>query len=274
MSLIHSEKEIREFACRLYLAHPNQCREHGLFIIMPWARKKYWDGYTGSNRGATRHLDRKFVSMRSDRITGVDSFATCYYRSILLCDAPEGAYTIVPDDKNKNEEEIIIPKRTMAIYGSIQPHDGMAAMKQLVHDYIDYQYSHSPDVKFVPLSRLQRSIHISPCRNRTKIMDLDVDSKEPRHLNMLVEFLKRMDLVSEILFVIETRGGFHVLIQKCNMGKNFPALENFFKRNDIKDWCSIASKDNVVPIPGTVQGGFNVTMWDLEKFLIKYSHTS
>ena len=73
-----------------------------------------------------------------------------------------------------------------------------------------------------------------------------------------------------IELIVETRGGFHVLIRAKGVGKVYPKVMEFCKNTkDPKDgeqWCSISATDNIVPLPGTVQGGFKVRMLSREAF--------
>jgi hypothetical protein len=266
-SLVWSEEEIKGYARAIYALHwTDTCLDRGIFFIMPWARKKYWPEFEGSCNEATRHLAREFVPMRSRSVADVETFADLFYRCVLRCDVPPGAHVA----HRANGTNVPIPRSAMAIYASIMPHDEVQGMYKASQDFMHFLYDHAPHERFRTHARITSAIHKSPCVGRTKLMDLDVDTKDPLLLAQLVACFGDLGVWDAVRLVIETRGGFHVLLASKEVGKAYPAIAAFCKAAD-KDargdpWCSMSSKDNVVPLPGTVQGGFRVRLVTVDEF--------
>lgn len=255
-SLIWSHEHILGYARKIYRMHlqPN-CLDTGIFFVMPWVRKKYWEDFPGSHSQATRHLSRMFVAMKSKSVVDEESFAHTFARYVMRCDVPEGSYVAECDGNSYD-----IPKSAMAVYASIVPHDEMQGMYKASQDFLQFLYDHAPHDRFMAIPHLHASMHKSPCKGRMKVLDLDVDTKDTEKLAVLIDFLKSKGLGDAAEIIMETRGGFHVILPAKKVGKNYNDLFQFCKDNE--DWCTKSASDNVVPLPGTIQGGFNVRLME------------
>jgi hypothetical protein len=92
------------------------------------------------------------------------------------------------------------------------------------------------------LSEIQRT------KSRTCYIDFDIDNKMP--LKELRETIQCY-INQEAINIIETRGGYHVLINPVLVRDEF---KNTFYQNLSK--LSDQSGDQMIPVPGTYQGGF------------------
>ena len=101
---------------------------------------------------------------------------------------------------------------------------------------------------FKMMSVYKSCLHKSPV---DKFLKLDVDTKEEEKIVSLRGFLKESFI--PIHMVIESRGGYHVVIRKSVIGVKHKNLYDFCTFN--KSWISI-EKSPLVVIPGTYQGGF------------------
>ena len=299
-TLIASKKEIQEFAAFLNDIHrgvlTNESeREHAAFLVLPMVRKKYWPNYPGNELDCTRILGRELVRLQtkympkpdSDPTRNSQALAENFARQIVRLDAPEGAYST----QFKNGDRVDIPKIAMAIYVSLQPHDLIRGMHMAKNEFDSFlldhfeQCSNSAHEKrvFQPNNVFLSSVHKNPCKNRIKLTDLDVDTKDETKLRMLVYFLTENARIAEhILFIVSTRGGYHIVFPSRKIGIKMSDLKKFCESTGKKNaserdggqWCSVAAKNNIIPLPGTYQGGYHVQCVDPKSFLTRYDHLS
>ena len=303
-TLIASKKEIKEFAAFINDVHKSVLtsdseREHAAFLILPMVRKKYWPNYPGNELDCTRILGRELVRLQtkymprpddSDPTRNSRALADNFARQIVRLDAPEGAYSTQFRDGTR----VDIPKMAMAVYVSLQPHDlirGMSMLKNEFDSFLleSFEHNNSSDdpnpnyVKrvFQPSNMFMSCVHKSPCRNRVKLTDLDVDTKDEDDLRALVYFLSENARIAEhILFIVSTRGGYHLVIPSRKIGNKMGDLKKFCESTGKKNaserdggqWCTLVTKNNVIPLPGTYQGGYHVQLVDPKSFLTRYDH--
>lgn len=122
-------------------------------------------------------------------------------------------------------------------------------------------------------SVLRGNIHKS---TSSKIFtDFDVDTKDIDKLALIRSAIR--PIVDCLVAIIETRGGYHIIARNKDIGRHRKDLYEFSKtcvfddvnrvgNKVIQSWFSIIS-DSQVPIPGTVQGGFNVQFVDIDVFM-------
>ena len=127
-------------------------------------------------------------------------------------------------------------------------------------------------------SLLLSNIDKSNCNGKTFI-DLDVDTKEKSWLDILFKTLFP-HIQHSIIKIIETHGGYHVICKKTLLNWiQIDHINKFMKSYDLKfesvdragkkcmkTWMSVAS-DALIPLPGCLQGGFPVRMWNVEDWL-------
>lgn len=88
---------------------------------------------------------------------------------------------------------------------------------------------------------------------------LDVDSKEENNIDKLKTLFKDNNIVPHL--VVETKGGYHVVLNVKNLTKDSQRnLYNFSQENNT--WMSIEKPGCLIAIPGTLQAGFKVRMVD------------
>lgn len=90
--------------------------------------------------------------------------------------------------------------------------------------------------------------------------DFDLDLKDDQDKKsfkevLLTEFKEKFP--QSTTHLLTTRGGFHLIVKKENMGKDFnpEVIQNYLHKYD--DFCSEIKicKSNFIPCPGTLQGG-------------------
>lgn len=109
-------------------------------------------------------------------------------------------------------------------------------------------------------------------------MDIDLDTKDEIRLNAAKDVLRSAGVVSLILAVIETVGGYHIIYYnakksiKHKLLHDFQQSTSFTKPNILGEptparWFTITRKPHGVPMPGTLQNGFPVKLVDTAAFV-------
>lgn len=138
-----------------------------------------------------------------------------------------------------------IPEEALALYISVNPRSHVVAARDTLKMLADYLtkpydgYRLDQDV----ISNIQRAI------GNKVFMDLDFDGVDLdatmtevyRHIN------------SEAVAVLKTRGGFHLLVR-------LSVIHDQYKKSWYKELTKLPGVDvrgdNLIPVPGTTQGGF------------------
>jgi len=91
---------------------------------------------------------------------------------------------------------------------------------------------------------------VQKSKSRTCFVDFDIDDKTAN-----LQLLKEVGLPGDCFTVVETRGGYHILVNvKRFQGKDYPYWYNNMKELFVVDQV----QDQLLPVPGTIQGGFEV----------------
>lgn len=106
------------------------------------------------------------------------------------------------------------------------------------------------------MSQMKTSLHNSPCR-KSRMQKLDIDTKNPELLAQLQSAM----VGAKIIIVVETRGGFHIVVERGG-----PAMQTLWKfasaaNANVKkedQWITLEKGSPMIAIPGTNQGGFTV----------------
>ena len=132
-------------------------------------------------------------------------------------------------------------------------------------------------------NRLKKSFQ-NPLNQIDRWTDIDMDIEKKISGNDIVECLRNMESgvdVSTAVVIIETRGGYHVLVNKKTVSAINSEISKMVPRNEMKDHVitiprlvgtlkALCAEKNVeakeitenqnrmVPVPGTNQGGFKV----------------
>lgn len=106
------------------------------------------------------------------------------------------------------------------------------------------------------MSKMQTLLHQHPCRS-FRWLKLDVDTKDPTLVQQLQESMKG----ATIVFAVESRGGYHVVLEKGPWCKSLYKFARDVNEGVPKEDAWITIENNSGPmlaIPGTRQGGFVV----------------
>lgn len=227
-SLLVNENETKRF---LEKVAPKLEKDEVLLLSLA-VRGKYCPGVESSgaflNSMVLRNNDINDIMLKIRRMSYVDK---CYisYRT--------GNY---------------INPECMVIYIDLQPRAVKSAMNLLFKEYMDVVSEENVNYellkKFTSWSKMRHVL----AKNRSKklLLDIDIDIKDEDLLNNI------LDIVDDnVECVIESRGGYHVII--INDKRIAKELYEKYSKNE---YIEFSSKQVQVPIPGTLQGGFEVKL--------------
>jgi hypothetical protein len=234
---IVDEVEVRKF----YKHHLSKYADSKYlsFIIIPIARRKYWDKLSVSQFT----VNTKLQSTREDE----DNFV----QEIRKYEVKEGLY---------NDNGVPIPRDAFGFYITANPMNelkGYFLFQKEINGYIEQMVSRNEVPHFKMMSVYKSCLHKCPENDYVK---LDVDTKDYEHIDELKQLFKKHGIVPHL--VIESRGGYHVVLEKKKLGKEHKTLYDFCTANET--WVTV-EKNPLLVIPGTAQGGFVPRI--IEKFI-------
>ena len=191
-----------------------------IFYCSLFARKKYCQELIKSNH-----------SNQLKRFTSDKRYLIKKLRSLEL---PFGNYTTKGDN--------IAPQEALAAYILPNPRNVHQASFRSIEKLSKMLSIHNNN--FNPITQVMSCIQKT--KSRSVVVDFDFDDKDK---NIIKECT--MIVNEEALTVVETRGGYHVLVKPKLVTQN---EKNWYKL--IKDLGADESGDIMLPIPGCVQGDF------------------
>lgn len=201
------------------------------------ARGKYVKGTGIGTMNSDKHQCVRFVSNK-ERL-GL---------KIAQTQSPVGSYGI---------KDVIVPQEALASYITINPRSHKKAAKLLLKRLADVVADNepSPNVYQESLTALHKSVS----RKIFTDIDFDVDEDEKPHIFSEIKNIINSDAVNVLL----TRGGFHVLVKLDAIEPQY--VKSWYKNINSFPGVDIVG-DNMIPVPGTYQGGHTPMMFPLFKF--------
>ena len=141
----------------------------------------------------------------------------------------------------------IVPQESLVIYIHPNPRSQLKAARDLLRKLTDIICDNSKgfNVYQEALSALQKS------KSKGYFIDFDIDvNKTIFDPNIIYESINK-----DSVTLIETRGGYHCLIEAAKIEDKY--RKTFYQ--SLKQYSDVEG-DCFIPIPGTIQGGFNVTI--------------
>ena len=215
----------------------NECYYFCLF-----ARSKYAKNEDGSNKFPHIKTDKNQLK----RFTASDK--AHILEKIKQLEVKVGAY------KTKDGEDI--PQESLALYMNPGPRNQKKAMFSLMKRLIDIQEgcAENFNIHAEAMSAIQKS------RGKRTFVDFDIDSHDAEaEVNEKMDFNK---INPEAVHFLKTRGGMHILVDTSKIKSEFSKVwYQFF----ISTFYIDIKGDNMIPVPGTYQGGFTPIFINLPK---------
>jgi len=243
--MIYDKEHLQKFVSIL----PELTKNEVYFISLS-ARNKY---LTEEERlfyhlGRTEMFGRKLVRNKEDYIKKI-----------------ERLFDSLPSYKTKNGKNM--PEKAMVCYANINPSDGVKAYLEF-NSYINeilikdlesngkFQHNNFKKLDTIIMNFYQKS------RSRKNFIDVDCDTKDKDIVRALVSQF----LLNKLKFhIIETKSGYHILIERNSIKYNYMIDINNANQQQIsihKEGEIVLNKNEMIPIPGTLQAGFKVRFID------------
>ena len=199
------------------------------------ARDKYVKGTGIGTMNSDKHQCARFVSNKQ-RLS----------LKISQTESPLGSYGI---------KDVVVPQEALASYITVNPRSHKKAAKLLLKRLADVVADNepSPNVYQESLTALHKSI------SRKIFTDIDFDNVSLECTTREIKKIINPDAATVLL----TRGGFHVLVRLDAIEQHY--VKSWYKNISVLPGVDIVG-DNMIPVPGTYQGGFTPKLLPLSHF--------
>lgn len=217
--IIHDEQALREFINWLPDLEINE-----IYYLSLFARKKYCPDIIRTN---DKLQLKRFTATKENM-----------FNKISQLEIPVGRYLT---------RKVVVPQESLVLYIHTNPRNMKKATEGMGKTCWDLMKNQNYNLHQEAMSCIQKS------KSRTKYIVIDIDTKDVNFENL------KTILPTGCYYTIETRGGYHLLIDpvmvnKYNYGlvpKNWYSVVTFMYKDVIDQKGDVMS-----PVPGTIQGGF------------------
>ncbi len=249
-SFIHSEQDIRDFVTNCLL--PCDFKTGSVCTIVLLARRKYDENISGQGCCVAEAI--------LDGPVDVEKFV----RAIKKFEVPSGTYV---DLKNNYP----IPNHAFAIYVDLEPKDTIKTLGKVVNEV----FTEGTDKPFNVYKRYKKLLRSTNAKVDVKTGQIDLDTKDPDKLLEIKRLLVDTGVREHIIWITETRSGYHIAFKKHSDIDN-KALYQYTKKTEIRKKnvageeitdtiISITSTASII-LAGTSQGGFCAKRVNVDEF--------
>lgn len=211
-----------------------ELEHHETFYLCLFARSKYC---------------KEVAHIKSDKaqLKRFTSNKERLFNKILQLECPVGAYTT----KEVGGGQIAVPQEALALYITINPRSFIKATSAGLRKLLDLVLQ--PYNGFHPYQEVLSEVQKAQSRKEFVTFDFDMKKSDSE---FLFTYLKA-NLPYEAYDVVETRGGYHLLVKPSLADKN----SKMWYQNIALLLSQISDDKNnkgdiMLPVPGTYQGGF------------------
>lgn len=252
--LIHSTDEIKYFFDNIL---PDLQRDEVFFISLS-ARNKY---LTPEEReeiglGRTEMFERTIIREKEWHR---------FLKKIRRFETTEKAYL------TKNNKPI--PNKCIVVYFNINPSSSIKALHEFKSKTDEYFFemiqSKNIEEGYKKLKKID--VLLMNCFQRSRghksyiDIDFDIPKSEFHIVQFFIKHMKEHNPKDINFFVIDTKSGYHVMIDRSSLKYNFnesiaAANEHTVNMTEIENFEIINNKNEMIPLPGTYQAGYPVTI--------------
>lgn len=230
--VIVDQEKLEAFIAWLPALFPDETYYYSLL-----ARDKYVRGSGIGTMNSDKHQCARFVSNKQ-RLALKISQTQC----------PVGSYGI---------KDVVVPQEALASYLTVNPRSHTKASKLLLKRMADVVADNEPSPNVYQESLT--ALHKAMSRKMFTDIDFDLQGNERAYILSEVKEMVNHDAVQVLL----TRGGFHLLVRLDAIEPRY--VKSWYKNISVLPGVDIVG-DNLIPIPGTYQGGFTPRMLPLSDF--------
>jgi len=166
--------------------------------------------------------------------------------------------------------DIPLPDKCMVVYANINPVSGRKALRLFQNKVMDMMFNErDDDFELYNMSKMDTLLMncYQKSRGVRKFIDVDFDIPE-LGIDIVRNFLGKMQNHGVKYYVIKTKSGFHVLLEKetikYNYNKDIKFAHDLAQSRFGQDHVEvIQNKNEMVPVPGTYQAGCVVQMLEM-----------
>lgn len=235
---IHDEEQVRKFHDLLA-----PLKEDESYFVALGVRTKYM---TKEERKAICAADK----MMARKLVKNSDFKT-YLRVLKSFEIPEDGYTSVTNET--------LPANVLAIYGNVNSSSGKLAYQHF-NTEVTKLLVDGKDKRFSGLDSVLMTAYQTKATVTRKLIDIDCDVPK-EGLETVKLFVKEFKNKGAEVYVVQTRGGYHILVDKNTIKFNYNETISIYDevvKTKFGHAEVMYNKDGAVPIPGTIQCGFKV----------------
>lgn len=235
--VIVNEQELTNF-----IAWLPELQDHETFYCCLFARSKY-----------TKHI----AHLRSDKaqLKRFTSNKERLLSKIKQLECSVGAYTT----KEVGGGQVPVPQEALALYITINPRDMVKANANSVKKLLDLALRTYNG--FHPYQEVMSEIQKAKSRSVFVSFDFDIVKDGSTWNNVWLDICSKLN--PDAVDVVETRGGYHVLVSVDKVDKRFERTWYNHVSSILATYSSDQDNrgDIMLPVPGTYQGGFSPKMF-------------
>lgn len=234
--IILNEEKLNKFIDEVL---PNLSNDETFYVSL-FARSKYAQNEDDKKKLASKAQYKRFCANKKNLVSKLKQLET-----------PYGTYEY---------KGFVVPQETLAVYITLNPRSIKNAMMKTMEKILDNikkeTYNKPPHV--IGLD----SIQISPSTKKFYNFDFDMDKTE-FSVDAFSNIIKNeTSLEKDDYFILETRGGYHLLVKNEVKEKNkkwYMEIQELFKKYSDDDHIDL---DGIIPLPYCVQGGFEPNIYN------------
>lgn len=184
--------------------------------------------------GRHKYAPNEVPNMRDNQLSKFIARKSEIKEKILRLECPIGSF-------KRNGEDI--PQHAIALYISLNPRNLPKANRNLLVE-LTKRFSVG-QLNFSPISLAISEVHRATGRKFFVSFDYDGISYED-YLQKITEIIPKNSFR-----IIRTRGGFHLIVNLKEAIGN-----NWYQKLTKLEGCDVKGTNNLIPVPGCIQGGF------------------
>lgn len=218
---------------------------HEIFYVCLFSRSKYCNTSGVKHIKTDKQQVKRFIATKQN----------LFYK-VKQLEVPLDSY---------RQRELPIPQESLALYINPNPRSMIKATYKAIHKLVDLTMEQYTSNRFNLNHEILSTIQTS--KGQMYYMDFDFDNISLSRLLQLISPMINLSAVE----ILQTKNGFHLLV-------NIEKVDNIHKKSwytSLNNLVEIdVTGDQMIPIPGTIQGMFTPKFINLNDYLINNINTN